>query len=248
MNYQIGKVYYRKESPKTKKIVFKASVIRISKITDTIVEFDVLHGCSQFMRERRQKTLKKFLKEKWQSCRDRGDKSEAYDYLDGCIIDKNYVMLDTKGNELFLCSQRRLNFYLRKGHIKHINGDRYQFLEDTTENKIMKLYGENRSAFFMQPKNNRCVCCGKDHGLTRHHVIPQRYKGKIPKESRIALSNVLFVCWECHEKYEKLLGNWEPEIDGDWRRYIVAWKDHFVQTMNPQFIPLGWDIFAKGII
>jgi len=30
----------------------------------------------------------------------------------------------------------------------------------------------------------------------------------------------------------------------DWREYVYAWKDHFIQVMKPRFLPAGWDIVS----
>ena len=59
---------------------------------------------------------------------------------------------------------------------------------------------------------------------------------------RNCLSNVLFVCLDCHEKYEQTP---EPDLaTGDWREYVYAWKEHFVRVMQPKFLPAGWDIVS----
>ena len=85
-----------------------------------------------------------------------------------------------------------------------------------------------------------CVCCGRSDRLSRHHVVPKRHKRKVPLPWRNCLSNVLFVCLECHEKYEQTP---EPAPDAtDWRKYVYAWKDHFIRVMQPKFLPKGWDI------
>jgi hypothetical protein len=59
---------------------------------------------------------------------------------------------------------------------------------------------------------------------------------------RHCLSNVLFVCLACHERYEQTP---EPELNvTDWREYVYAWKDHFIRVMQPKFLPAGWDIVS----
>ena len=104
-----------------------------------------------------------------------------------------------------------------------------------TEKKLAELYDGHLGPFFLEVKNDHCVVCGKDHGLTRHHVVPKRHKRKLPLEVRKQLSNVLFVCLDCHDRYEArqlVSESLDPFV----------WKDHFVATMEPAFLPKGWDI------
>jgi hypothetical protein len=117
-----------------------------------------------------------------------------------------------------------------------------QFTDDTTEKKLAELYDGKFTPFFLAVKNDACVCCGRSDRLSRHHVVPQRHKPKVPLPWRHCISNVLFVCLECHERYEQTP---EPEPEtADWREYVYAWKDHFIRVMEPRFLPVGWDIVA----
>jgi len=64
----------------------------------------------------------------------------------------------------------------------------------------------------------------------------------VPLPWRNCLSNVLFVCLDCHRKYEQT-----PEPDPactDWKDYVYAWKEHFIRVMAPRFLPAGWDIVS----
>ena len=67
-----------------------------------------------------------------------------------------------------------------------------------------KLYLGEFNQFFLAVKNDACVCCGRGDRLSRHHVVPKRHKKKVPMPWRNCLSNLaLFVCLDCHEKYEQ---------------------------------------------
>jgi hypothetical protein len=117
-----------------------------------------------------------------------------------------------------------------------------QFTDATTEKTLAELYLGEFSQFFLAVKNDACVCCGRGNRLSRHHVVPKRHKRKVPLPWRNCLSNVLFVCLDCHEKYEQTPEP-DPEV-ADWRDYVYAWKDHFTRVMQPRFLPAGWDIVS----
>jgi hypothetical protein len=140
------------------------------------------------------------------------------------------------------CSGKRADFYLRKGYVRPVSEGVLQFTDDTTEKTLRELYFGDFSAFFLAVKNDRCVCCGRPDRLTRHHVVPRRHVKKVPLPWRNCLSNVLFVCLECHERYEQAA---EPDpAAADWKAYAYAWKDHFITVMAPAFLPQGWDIVS----
>jgi hypothetical protein len=72
--------------------------------------------------------------------------------------------------------------------------------------------------------------------------VPRRLKKKVPQQHRRCLSNVLFVCMTCHERYEQTP---EPIMEmGDPLEYCRQWKAHFLHTMEPKFMPEGWDIIS----
>lgn len=160
---------------------------------------------------------------------------EDYHRLDGARCQATFIVQNVAGEPLFRCSERRARFYLRKGYAVRLDDRNLRLIDDTTEKKFAELYGERLGPFFMEVKNDRCVVCGTDHDLTRHHVVPRRHKRKLPETIRRRLSNVLFVCRECHDRYESqqlVSDTLDPHV----------WKQHFFETMRPQFLPNGWDI------
>src|SRR5205823_1183104 len=114
---------------------------------------------------------------------------------------------------------------------------------DVTERRLEELHSEQFGEFFKAVKNDRCVVCGAGCKLSRHHVVPRRVKPKVPQPYRSCLSNVLFVCLDCHDRYERTP---EPEVEmGECPlAFCRAWRDHFLKVMAPRFLPAGWDIFS----
>jgi hypothetical protein len=226
-----GQVWLRQRSS-------AALVRRVLSVEAGLVYFEVLHGPAGLLRNRLGSvSVRAFLRHS-QPIREQSD----YSHLDGARRFDTFLVLDTAGKPLLRCSQKRADFYLRKGYARQLSPELLQFTDARTEQTLAKLYQGSFSAFFVAVKNDRCVCCGRTDRLSRHHVVPRRHRRQVPLPWRNCLSNVLFVCLECHRQYEQT-----PEPDpeaGDWRAYVYAWKDHFVKTMAPQFLPEGWDIVS----
>lgn len=226
----IGQRYYRVSSA-------KGRVIQVISVENGWVTANVLHGPGALKRKPYVCKEKNFH---WQVC---PPEMEDYSKLDGCRIFSTFLVLGCKGDPIFRCSEKRKNHYLKKGFVIEVDDKTLQFTNDITEKILERLYGGKFSEFFMAVKNDKCVCCGKAHALSRHHVIPQRHKSKLPLYWRRCISNILFLCIDCHKRYEDMP---EPDFDcgDDWRQFVYSWKSHFLESMNPQYMPDGWDIIS----
>ena len=169
-----------------------------------------------------------------------------FSILEGANIQPTFIAENSEGKPLFRCSESRAKFYLRRGFADLINKEtiRFNHTGKQTENVLASLYGDTgKLPFFMAVKNDKCVVCGKQFPMTRHHVVPKRHKKKLPDWVKSCISNVLFVCSDCHTKYERQSELEPNEFITDPVEIVKAWRDHFIKTMKPQFIPEGWDIF-----
>jgi hypothetical protein len=174
--------------------------------------------------------------QKWATDIYEGD--DRYHKLDGCFIHETYVVQDVDGRPYFRCSRRRALFYLRKGHASRIDDGPIRLTNSVTADRLRQLY-DCRNPFFMAVKNDRCVVCGVDAPLTRHHVVPRRVLRLIPNRVKRRMSNVLFVCVGCHRKYnENDIRHDEPDPE--------VWLGHFLRVMAPRHMPEGWHIFMIG--
>jgi hypothetical protein len=64
--------------------------------------------------------------------------------------------------------------------------------------------GHAGDAYHLTGKVNRCVVCGAEEGLSRHHVVPSVYRRHLPGEVKDhSHHDVLLLCLACHEKYER---------------------------------------------
>ncbi|HEY1190188.1 MAG TPA: HNH endonuclease signature motif containing protein [Gemmata sp.] len=233
MDPHIGHVYARRRSG-------KAEVVRVVAVVAGWAEFQFLHGPVRSLRAGTGRCkVKNFASAGWEPTEERADYSD----LDGAARYDTFRVLDTKGEPILRCSAKRAAFYTRKGYAREVGPNVLQFTDPRTEDRLRELYLGGFTEFFMEVKNDRCVCCGATADLTRHHVIPKRHKKNVPQPWRSCLSNVLFVCGTCHRTYEEAP---EPNVTpgGDWREYVWAWRDHFRGVLAPRFLPAGWDIIS----
>lgn len=219
-----------------------ACVRKVIDIVDGRVNYIALHGpvVKKGFSNRFQTSLRGF--KRW--AQKEIEELDDYRHLDGATIHPTFIVLDTKSNVIFRCSQKRAKFYLKKGYANLVNSDTIQLTNDVTEKRLSQLYDGEFSEFFTEIKNDHCVVCGCTGRLTRHHVVPQRHVGKIPFPWRNCISNVLFVCMDCHLVYESNIDD-EPQLSlGDPFAFARAWKEHFIKIMQPKFMPKGWDIVS----
>jgi hypothetical protein len=67
--------------------------------------------------------------------------------------------------------------------------------------------------FYLAGKANRCVVCGAEEGLNRHHVIPSVYRRHLPAEVKNhSHHDVVLLCLACHEKYERAADRLKGEL------------------------------------
>lgn len=227
---KVGKCYLRK-------VQGRATVRKVLAVGKT-VEYETLHGPSLSKSRFGSQNFNNFKKKFFQEVPELAD----YRHLDGCIRQETFIVLNTQGSPLVRCSFGRAKFYLDRGYAFEVEPGVIRLGNDATEKRLFALHGE-LDAYFMEKKNDRCVCCGSAIALTRHHVIPHRAKKYVPQPWRSCLCNVLFLCVECHAKYERYLAwHGDPKVCEDPVRFINAWQDHFMTVMKPSYLPQGWKL------
>lgn len=76
--------------------------------------------------------------------------------------------------------------------------------------------------FYLQHKPNRCVVCGKEKSLTKHHVVPYQYRCRFHDRYRCHTSHDVFLlCRDCHSKYEIHAKKLKEELFGDQERLLL---------------------------
>lgn len=118
----------------------------------------------------------------------------------------NIEVYSQHGDLIFRTSEKKANWYLNKNLAKVISVDdeknpiRIELLFKTKGN------GAKDDRYTLEYKENRCVVCGNvdEKVLTKHHVIPYCYRRYFPNKYKdYLMHDVLVLCRECHNAYEK---------------------------------------------
>lgn len=112
-----------------------------------------------------------------------------------------WSFIHPNGEFMYFHTERKMKSMLKHGLIRIISEN--AMIAQLTF--IPKGFGVNKDDIFMTtPKEAKCVVCGIDHNLTRHHVVPREFRRHFPdrfKESNA--HDILFVCDKHHEEYER---------------------------------------------
>ncbi len=162
---EVGKCYFRKTG-------LTVHVRKVERIDGDDVFYRVLYGSQLKRRTHNRTRMRNFLR--WSM----GEVEELSDYshLNGCKKFETFLVRNTQGEPILRCNEHKARFYLRKGYAREVEPGVLQFIDDMTEKRLEELYLGEFSLFFMAVKNDRCVVCGKDCMLTRHHVVPRGSK------------------------------------------------------------------------
>jgi len=136
----------------------------------------------------------------------------------------NIYMLDQQGEVLCTISNKKANWYIRKGIGKwssfkkkdnNINNNN-NCKEGEEEVKCIQLLfehnrtnkkGSSEEVYLTSAKQNICVACGSDGYHIRHYIVPYSYRTMLPKEYKSHMSHdIVILCPTCHvdcEGYSK---------------------------------------------
>jgi hypothetical protein len=110
----------------------------------------------------------------------------------------NYQVLSPDGILMFRCDLKKINWYIKR--------DLAEFLDERTIKLKFKPngLGNHNKSFGLSLMENKCVVCGSDEFLTKHHVVPISYRKHFPIELKSHnFHDVLSMCANCHESYER---------------------------------------------
>lgn len=111
----------------------------------------------------------------------------------------NCRVLSPDGILMFLCEEKRANWYLNRKLADKINNDPITIKLNFKPAGL----GNNNKPYGLMEMSNNCVVCGSEEFLTRHHIVPICYRRYFPlKYKSKNHHDVLAVCFDCHEKYE----------------------------------------------
>ena len=126
---------------------------------------------------------------------------------------------------------------------------RYTPIEDALKNRLADLYGVPRDGIMSTADIVATKAYGAAKAIVKHgHVIPAEritelrgrlvdYLGREPDDHELAiLARKRFQSTVCHASHGELVA---AKIS-DLQAFTVMWRRHFVETMQPQFMPDGW--------
>lgn len=121
----------------------------------------------------------------------------------------NCQILSPEGILMFRCDEKRLNWYLKRNLAEVVSTNPL-----TAKLKFKpKGLGNHNKPFGLTEMNNICVVCGTQNFLTRHHVVPACYRKNFPlKIKSHNFHDVLSVCVNCHESYERKADQLKKEL------------------------------------
>ena len=125
----------------------------------------------------------------------------------------NCQVLSPDGILMFRCHKKKINWYLKRdlGVIEQ---------EDPLTIRLKfepKGLGNHQKPYGLSNMENECVVCGDKNYLTKHHVVPHVYRKFFPLEIKShSFHDVLSVCVDCHEEYERFADDLKFKIANDY--------------------------------
>lgn len=112
---------------------------------------------------------------------------------------ENCEVLSPEGQLMFRCCRKKALWYLDRNLGKKV-------VEDPLTVQLTfvpKGVGHIDDPYFLQKMENRCVVCGGEEDLTRHHIVPYCYRKFFPTVLKDHRSyDVMALCIPCHHSYE----------------------------------------------
>lgn len=112
----------------------------------------------------------------------------------------NCQVLSPDGILMFRCDEKKANWYLNR-NLGEVITDSPLTVKLNFEPRGL---GNHNKGFGLSEMGNKCVTCGNEEYLTRHHVVPYCYRRYFPLELKSHnFHDVLSLCVDCHESYER---------------------------------------------
>ena len=142
---------------------------------------------------------------------------------------KIWTFIHPDGDFMFYHTERKMNSLLKNNLIKIVD-EKNKIVQFTI---VPKGKGVDKNDVFMNtPKEKRCVVCGTEFDLTRHHVVTRCFRTHFPEKFKNSNAHdILFVCVNDHEKYE--------------RKADILKKEYFERYEIDSIAPLETKIFSK---
>jgi hypothetical protein len=121
---------------------------------------------------------------------------------------ENWKVYHPTGKHMFTCGEKKANWYLERNLAKQIS-----------KNKIALTFSpkgsgfEDNEEFGRSERETRCVVCGIEDNLQRHHIVPYCYRSYFPEEFKSKNHHdVVLINYERHGEYEQLANIYKDDI------------------------------------
>jgi len=140
-------------------------------------------------------------------------------------LSDNWDVHHPNGTHMYTTSKRKVDWYLQRdlAEVFAPNKVRLKFIPKGEGFKEHEVFGK-------LPRINRCVVCGEEHNLQRHHVVPYHYRKFMPlKYKSRNHHDVVLICRKHHEEYEQIAKFYKNEI-------AVRFNVDSIEVMNARQI------------
>lgn len=111
---------------------------------------------------------------------------------------------------LFRCKYKRVKYYINNNTAVILNENPLKIKFLVIPNKYEKITNHNLIS-------NKCICCGSEEYVTKHHVVPYCYS-RYFKDRYIY--DILPLCAKCHMTYEKKANELKLKISKQYNECI----------------------------
>lgn len=140
---------------------------------------------------------------------------------------ENCVMQAPDGTEMCRCLRKRAQWYISRGLAELVSEDPFVFRLKF----FPKGLGNASDPYGLAPKENRCVVCGREEALTKHHIVPHMYRRFFPETIKGRNSHdVVVICVDHHEEYESAAMEFKNQLHKQITGEMIHTRMHVIDT------------------
>lgn len=152
----------------------------------------------------------------------------------------NYQVLSPDNILMFRCDEKKANWYLDRKLATELNNDIIKL------NFVPRGLGNHNRSYGLSVMENKCVKCGIDKLLTKHHIVPSCYRRFLPEDYKTHNHHdVLLLCIECHDAYERYANILKKELAIKYNAPIDGLYEYF-DTSKLQIAKLASSLYRYG--
>lgn len=134
---------------------------------------------------------------------------------------------------MFRCNNKKIDWYLKRGLAEIVSNDPTTIKLNFKPNGL----GNHTKGYGLSEMSNKCVNCGSDNKLTKHHVIPISYRRYFPiKIKSHNFHDVLPMCVDCHESYERRADELKSILD---KKYDAPIQGEIINNAITKYIKMA---------